>query len=170
MNEKNLYLSNNLVKKIYKILSNHPDYVFYKAVKIHRKYRLFKEKNNKILSFFYGVRANRISSKYNLELYGKFGRNLRIWHGNIVINGDAVIGDNCEFHGNNCIGNKGSGKAPILGDNVDIGYGAVIIGDIKIANNVKIGANAVVTKNIEEPGVIVAGVPAKIIKGGKNNA
>ena len=52
---------------------------------------------------------------------------------------------------------------PIIGDNVSIGSGAVVVGAIKIGNNVKIGANSYVDKDIPN-NVVVAGCPAKIIK------
>lgn len=146
------------------MISMHPDYIFYKAVNINRKYRKYKEEKNIIMMLFYGIKANRMAVKYNLELYGKFGDNLRIWHSNIVINGNAKIGDNVQLHGNNCIGEKKDGKAPIIGNNVEIGYGANIIGDIKIANNIIIGANSLVNKSFEEEGVVIAGCPAQIIK------
>lgn len=160
---RKIYLPKNMFLRFYKILSKHPDYIFYKSVKVHKKYKDHKDKNNKLLAYIYGMKANRYSSKYNLELYGKYGKNLRIWHGNIIINGHAVLGDNVQLHGNNCIGEK-NGKAPNIGDNVDIGFGAVILGDVSIANNVIIGANAVVTKSFLEEGVVIAGCPAKIIK------
>ena len=163
MEEKKIYLSENKLKQIYKILTCHPDYIFYKAVKIHKLYREAKDTNNRVKKVFCSFKANRISSKYNLELYGKFGKNLRIWHGNIIINGSAKLGDNISLHGNNCIGEK-KGKAPIIGNNVDIGYGSVILGDVVIADNVIIGANSFVNKSITEEGVVVAGCPAKIIK------
>ena len=89
----------------------------------------------------------------------------RIWHyGSIIISGDAQIGENCTFHGQACIGNDGSTEsAPRIGSNVDIGVGAKIIGDITIADNVKIGAGAVVTRSCPEPGVTLVGVPARPI-------
>ncbi|MCO4605885.1 Serine acetyltransferase [Streptococcus infantarius subsp. infantarius] len=64
----------------------------------------------------------------------------------------------------NCIGNSGSEKqAPIIGNNVDIGVGAKIIGDVKIADNITIGANAVVTKSCTIEGATLVGVPAKVM-------
>ena len=67
------------------------------------------------------------------------------------------------MHGGNCIGNNGLTEAvPHIGNRVDIGYGAVIIGDVEIADDVKIGANAVVNKSILEPGCTVVGVPARM--------
>ena len=83
-------------------------------------------------------------------------------HGTIIINGNAAIGQGCCLHGNNCIGNDGkSGGAPVIGKNVDIGFGAVIIGDIQIADNCKIGAGAVVVHSCLEEGSTLVGVPAR---------
>ena len=94
-----------------------------------------------------------------------FDEGLSIPHyGTIVINGAARVGKNCRLHeGVNIGATNGSKKAPIIGDNVFIATGAKIIGDITIADNVVIGANAVVVKSIEEEGVTYAGVPAKKI-------
>ena len=93
------------------------------------------------------------------------GRNVRFFHSNVVINKNAKIGDNVIFHGNNCIGNNGKNplKCPTIGNNVDVGYGATIIGDITIADDVIIGANSLVNKSFNENGIIIAGVPAKKI-------
>ena len=124
-------------------------------------------KNNKILSSFYRRKKNKLGEKLGFTIHKfVFGEGLRIWHyGNIVVNAHARIGKNCTLHGDNCIGNNGtSSKAPIIGDNVDIGVGAKIIGNITIANNVIIGAGAIVNKSITEENVVVAGIPAKIIK------
>ena len=55
-------------------------------------------------------------------------------------------------------------ELPHLGDRVDIGVGAVIIGNVTVADNVKIGANSVVTKSIDEDGTVCAGVPAHKIR------
>lgn len=65
-------------------------------------------------------------------------------------------------HGNNCIGNnrKEDERAPHIGNNVEIGVGAKIIGDIYVVDNVKIGANAVVVKSCFTNGATLVGVPA----------
>lgn len=162
--EKKIYLNGSVIKNIYKILSFHPDYLFYKAVKISRKYRNAKENKNHIKIFLYGMIVNRIASKYNLVLYGKYGKNLKLGHGNIVFNANAVIGDNCIFHGNNCVGEDSEGKCPKIGNNVEVGFGATIIGNITIADNCVIGANTLVNKSFLEEGVVIAGCPAKRIK------
>ncbi len=85
-------------------------------------------------------------------------------YGTIVVNSAAKVGKNCRIHeGVNIGATNGSAKAPIIGDNVFIGTGAKIIGDITIANDVAIGANAVVVKSIEDSGVTYGGIPAKKI-------
>ena len=159
-----VYLPKNKFKRLFKIISNHPDYIIYKAVKNSRKYKKYKENGNIIGMFFYGIIVNRLASKYNLELYAKFGKRLKIWHKNVILNNNAVIGDDVQFHGNNCVGQKEDNKAPTIGNNVDIGFGATIIGNVKIANNIIIGANSLVNKNFLEEGVFIAGCPAKVIK------
>lgn len=94
---------------------------------------------------------------------------LTIYHtGSITINHAARIGRNCCIMNNVNIGaNGGSPKAPMIGNNVYIGPGAVIYGDIIIADGCYIGANAVVNKSFTDPCSIIAGVPAKVI--GKDN-
>lgn len=95
-----------------------------------------------------------------------FGPGLSIAHyGTIIVNEAARIGANCRLHACVNIGaSGGSTKAPVIGDNVYIGPSAVIFGDIKIANNVTIGANATVNKSCDTENVILAGTPAKIVK------
>ncbi|MBR2553965.1 MAG: hypothetical protein IKE94_03785 [Aeriscardovia sp.] len=99
---------------------------------------------------------------------GVLGKDVLFYHrGSIIINPDARVGDGCRFHGDAVLGvshTNGTG-CPTLGKNVDIGVGAKILGDIYIADNIIIGANAVVTKSFYEPGITIAGIPAKKIKG-----
>lgn len=124
-------------------------------------------KMKKILGFYYDFRKNRLGNRIGIEIEPNcFGKGLTIFHiGSIIVNPDARIGENCKLHGANCIGNDGKTKGvPRIGNNVDIGYGAVIIGDIEIADNVVIGANAVVNKSILLSGSVVVGVPAHIVK------
>lgn len=52
-------------------------------------------------------------------------------------------------------------KCPQIGNNVEIGVGAKVIGNITIADNIKIGANAVVTKSFDEEGITLVGIPAR---------
>lgn len=95
-----------------------------------------------------------------------FGPGLAIVHyGGIVVNEKARIGSNCRIHPGTSIGaSAGSTEAPRIGDNVYIAPGAKIFGNIRIANNTAIGANAVVNKSFEDENMLVAGVPANIVK------
>lgn len=83
----------------------------------------------------------------------------------IVIHKRCVIGKNCHISQNVTLGGGGGpeGGLPILGDNVTVGTGAVILGNVHIGNNVIIGANAVVLSDIPDNAVAV-GVPAKVVK------
>lgn len=100
-----------------------------------------------------------------------FDKGLSIAHyGALVVNANAVVGENCRIHEGVTIGVTGNAywglqenNAPIIGNNVFIATGAKIIGDVKIADGVAIGANAVVVKSIDEPNTTWAGIPAKKI-------
>lgn len=121
----------------------------------------------KLLFLVYARKRNRIGEKIGFNMEPNcFEEGLTIFHtGSIVVNCDAKIGKNCCLHGNNCIGNNGiTNKCPKIGNNVDIGFGAVLIGDIEIADDIKIGANAVVNKSFLEKGITIAGVPACRVK------
>lgn len=121
---------------------------------------------NKLMVYYWRRRKNDLGAKLGIIIYaGCCGKGLRIWHyGSTIISGDAKIGEDCVFHGQACIGNDGSGTAaPVIGNGVDIGVGAKIIGDITIADGVKIGAGAVVTKSCHTPGATLVGVPAKAL-------
>jgi len=94
------------------------------------------------------------------------GSGLYIGHfGGIFINADAVIGNNVNISQGVTIGQSSRGKragCPTIGDNVYIGPGAKIIGAIRIGNNVAIGANCVVTKDVPDHAVVV-GIPGEVI-------
>ena len=93
------------------------------------------------------------------------GKNLRVFHGQgIVIHQGCKLGDNLTLRHNVTIGNSVSnGKCPVLGNNINIGCGVVIIGDIEIQDNVNIGANTLVNKSVPENSTVV-GNPMKILK------
>ncbi len=135
--------------------------------KVSYYYNAIKKSKNpflKLLLFFNIVRKNKLGLQLGFEIGpGKIGKGLCIFHnGPIVINGKSIIGNNCIMHGDNCIGNNGSDDAcPVIGDNVDIGVGAKIIGNVFIANNCKIGAGAIVVKSCYEEGAVLVGCPAK---------
>ena len=94
----------------------------------------------------------------------KVGKNFRIDHfGGIIISGFASFGDNCVIRNGVTVGLRRVDEplAPKIGNNVDIGAGAKVLGDITIRNNVVIGANAVVLHDVP-PDSIAVGIPARI--------
>jgi serine O-acetyltransferase len=98
------------------------------------------------------------------------GRRFRIDHfGGIVISGDAVFGDDCVIRNGVTVGLKNTGQSgsPVIGDRVDVGAGAKILGPIRIGNDVAIGANAVVLADVP-PNSVAVGVPARILSRKQN--
>ena len=92
------------------------------------------------------------------------GRRLVIEHiGGIIVSGDAILGDDCTLRNGVTIGlrRKGTRGSPRLGNRVDIGAGAKILGEIVVGDDVSIGANAVVLTDVPSNSIAV-GVPAKI--------
>jgi len=116
--------------------------------------------------FYEILRHYSIMLGISIPCYARIGGGLFIPHPiNITINEEAVIGNNCNISQGVTIGqlNRGERKGcPVIGDNVFIGPGAVILGKIKIGNNAAIGANSVVTRDVPDNAVVV-GVPARII-------
>lgn len=98
----------------------------------------------------------------SLYLYNRHWGGLIIQHGFSTIINAKKIGENCHIYQQVTIGFNGT-EQPVIGNNVRICCGAKVIGGVNIGNNVVIGANAVVVKDVPD-NVVVAGVPAKIIK------
>jgi serine O-acetyltransferase len=124
----------------------------------------------KLLGFpiktIFRIKLHSLSLKLGYSIpRGVIGKGLSIAHvGTIVINSNCEIGNNFRVQEGVTIGaTSGSKNAPRIGNNVFVGSGAKIIGDIIIADDVAIGANAAVVKNILEPGTTWAGVPARKI-------
>ena len=104
----------------------------------------------------------------------KIGKNLFIDHGmGVVIGETSEIGDNVTIYHNVTLGGSSPSidserqrhekRHPTIGNDVVIGSGAQIIGPIKVGNNARIAANAVVVKDVPENATMV-GIPAKAVK------
>ena len=120
----------------------------------------------KLCSMVYHVLYKLVQILTGIELpcEVELGRNFVIDHfGGIVISGFARFGDNCRIRNGVVVGlaRVDDPCAPHIGDNVDIGTGAKLLGRIRIGNNVVIGANAVVTRDVPDDCVAV-GIPAVI--------
>lgn len=96
------------------------------------------------------------------------GENSILGHGGsgIVIHPDARIGRNVVIGQQVTIGGTGkSGRLPVIEDDVYLGAGCKILGNVSVGHNSVVGANAVVTKSVP-PFCVVAGVPARILREG----
>lgn len=138
------------------------------------RYSFFLRKASKHKKFslkwlLYSFLLRRYSFKYGFQIpYNTtIGKGLYIGHhGAIVINGKTQIGKNCNIAHGVTIGQANRGKSkgcPTIGDNVWIGSGSVIVGNIVIGSNVLIAPNSYV--NVDVPNdSLVLGNPAKIVK------
>ena len=120
----------------------------------------------KPFSFLYKLlrTAVQIAAGIELPCEARVGRRLVIEHfGGIVVSGDAVIGDDVRIRQGVTIGLKSTGVrgAPVVGNRVDIGAGAKLLGDIRIGDGAVIGANAVVLCDVPA-GALAVGIPAVI--------
>ena len=149
---------------------------FYKQLWIIGLYRYRKwierTVKNKIIHFLLKI-PHYIFSRPLVLLYGihiqtgaEIGRGLYIGHHGGIWIGPVKMGDNCNISQQVTIGMGLRGKnlreVPVIGDRVYIGPGAKLFGMIKIGNDVAIGANSVVSKNLPDSAVAV-GNPARIV-------
>ena len=113
---------------------------------------------NVLMKILWGIEISR---------HAQIGPGLYIGHfGGITVSREAVIGANCNLSQQVTIGVTGRGEgrgAPVIGDDVYIAPGARLFGPIRVGNNVKIGANAVVHDDIPDNAVVVLAPGFKIV-------
>jgi serine O-acetyltransferase len=92
------------------------------------------------------------------------GPGLRIWHfGNIIVHPGASMGANCTLRQGVTIGNRRvGGPVPVIGDGVDFGAYAQVLGGVRVADHCTIGAMSVVLTDVSQ-GCTVVGVPARAL-------
>lgn len=167
--KKALYIGEyNLPKLLISYISPNPIWKFQKLLRKLEYYSNCKNKGvAKIYIFYLRYKYKKQSLKLGFSIpINVFGPGLSIAHyGTIIINSATKVGANCRLHACVNIGASGGEKeAPQIGDNVYIAPGAKIYGNIVIANDIAIGANAVVNKSFDEESILIAGNPAKKIK------
>ncbi len=132
---------------------------------------------HQISNFFYKAGFDltiRFFTGIEIHPGAKIGKNLFIDHGmGVVIGETSEIGDNVTIYHNVTLGGSSPSidserqrhekRHPTIGNDVVIGSGAQIIGPIKVGNNSRIAANAVVVKDVPENATMV-GIPAKAVK------
>ncbi len=118
-------------------------------------------------SVLYRVLERCIVSVYGIEIpySAEVGRNVIIEHqGGVIVHGDAKIGDGSVLRQGVTLGNRTPERpfdAPTIGEQVNVGAGAKILGAVRVGDGAKIGANAVVLTDVP-PGSVAVGVPAKV--------
>ncbi len=122
-----------------------------------------------MLKPFFAWQYHRVRSKWGIEIgpEATIGPGLFIWHyGGIFVGGDVVAGENLILSHDVTIGFSQSLKMqghPVLGDNVYIAPGAKLAGKIRVGDNVKIGANAVVERDVPDNALVQAR-PVQVVK------
>lgn len=120
------------------------------------------------LSALYRMAFRGVNAAYGIELpySARIGRRVVFEHQHgIVVHGDAEIGDDCILRQGVTLGIRRLdqlGEAPVLGQRVNVGAGAKILGHVQIGDDACIGANAVVLRDVA-PGALAVGVPAQIV-------
>lgn len=141
-------------------------YPSFKAQLRHKVAKYFYNKKHYFIARYITEKTKR---KTGIEIHpgATLGKGVFIDHGTGVIIGQtAIIGNNVTIYHGVTLGGTGkeTGKRhPTIEDNVFIGSGAKVLGNITIGENSKIGANAVVLKNVR-PNTTVVGIPAKEVK------
>ena len=141
-----------------------------KAVFLHRIANIFAVAKFDLIARMIS-QFSRFMTGIEIHPKAKIGKNLFIDHGmGVVIGETSDIGDNVTIYHMATLGGispsinsddqRETKRHPTLQDNVVVGSGAQVLGPITIGKNAKIGANAVVTKDVPENGVMV-GIPAK---------
>nr|WP_315030661.1 serine acetyltransferase [uncultured Chryseobacterium sp.] len=126
-----------------------------------------KYKNTSIIGIFWKLILRHYQIKYGFQIYPEteIGEGFYLGHwGALVINPKAKIGKNCNIAQGVTIGQQNRGKNegfPVIGDEVWIGPNAVIVGNIRIGNNVLIAPNAYVNFDVPDDSVVM-GNPGKI--------
>lgn len=131
-------------------------------------YRIAHFLNNLELKFIARLISQLARFLTGIEIHpgAVIGKRLFIDHGmGIVIGETTTIGNNCTIYHGVTLGGTGKDKYkrhPDLGNNVIVGCGAKVLGPIKVGDNVKIGANSVVLKEVPENSTVV-GIPGKVV-------
>jgi serine O-acetyltransferase len=129
-------------------------------------------RRNRLLFYMFFLWWRHLKVKYGFDISYRtqIGKGLYIGHfGGIVIHGDAIIGENCNLSQGVTIGILNRGKnqgVPKIGNRVFMGPGAVILGGITIGDGALIGANAVVTFDVPDNGVVAAGASVLVSRSG----
>lgn len=161
--EKNRYPKESYLKYL---LQTNENALIWKHQKLLRTTEYHINANHKLRARIYRLRLNRLQMKHAMHIPPNVcGKGLKVMHvGPILIHENAVVGENCRFHMNSALVAGGTNHGvPTLGNDIIVGIGAIVLGNVQIADGVAIGANAVVNRDVLEKNIAVGGIPAKKI-------
>jgi len=141
-------------------------YQGFHALILHRlAHKLYKMKVPFLPRFISQI--SRFLTGIEIHPGAAIGKNFFIDHGmGVVIGETSIIGDNCLVYQGVTLGGTGKEKGkrhPTIGNNVTLGAGAILLGDISIGDNSNVGAGSVVIKSAKENSTLV-GIPARVVK------
>lgn len=163
-----MYDLENVLKKDPAARNKLEVFLLYPSIHAIIIYRITHFLYNKKLFFLARLLSQIARFLTGIEIHpgAKIGKGFFIDHGMGVVIGETTeIGDNVTLYQGVTLGGTGKDQGkrhPTLGDNVTVGSGAKVLGPITLGNSVKVGANAVVLKNVPDEATAV-GIPARII-------
>lgn len=131
----------------------------FKFIYIHRKCS-YHRKRSRVKYLFYRIVLYRLNLKYGFEIsnQAKIGRGFKIDHrGSIIINPNAVLGENVNVTSGVLIGQQNRGKkmgSPIIGNCVWIGANTSIVGNVKIGDNVMIAPGSFINFDVPSNSIV----------------
>jgi serine O-acetyltransferase len=140
-------------------------YPGFHAITVHRVVHALWLAGVPLLPRFLAELVHRVTG-IDIHPGATIGKGFFIDHGTgVVIGGTAIVGENVTIYQGVTLGGTSlarSKRHPTIGDNVTVGSGAAVLGDITIGDNVKIGANSVVVKDVP-PNSTVVGIPGRVV-------
>ena len=132
-----------------------------------RKTEYHLNAGHKLIGELYYARLMKFQLKYSIHIpINCFGKGLRVMKvGPCTMNGEITVGENCRVNMYaSVVWSDGKNEGvPTLGDNVTLGLGSIVQGNVTLADNITVGSGALVNKSFLEPGINLAGVPARKI-------
>ena len=136
-----------------------------------RKTEYYINTNRKLLAKLYGFRLKRLQDRTGMHFTpNACGKGLYIAHAHLCgMNGNATVGEYCRFMPLAILAGDDNVEdlAPTIGDHVTLGLRSTVMGGVTLADGITVGAHALVNRSFLEPGITIAGVPARKLHGPK---
>lgn len=139
--------------------------ILHKHTKLLRSTEYHTNAGHRLRAALFFARLMRFQNRYSIHIpLNCFGKGLTLYHNSpVMVNGKVTVGEGCTIMpGVSIVGDDRPDEGiPVLGDNITLGIGCTVLGDVYLADGITVGAGAVVTHSFYEKGISIAGVPAK---------